>query len=238
MASIATLDDDVRAALFQYVCDADAPVTREAAAHAVGISRKLAAFHLDKLLASGLLDARPAATRSGRVGRTPKVYASASATISVTVPPRTPDLLAEILLAAVATEQPGHTRTSAEAIAHTRGCAVGRAEYDHLRPGRLGPERALTLCASVLRRLGYEPRRTPAAVRLHNCPFHPHARAEPELVCGINHALISGVLNGLHADTTLTATLAPRTDACCIEIHPLADHGVSGAPVPPVEPAS
>jgi len=37
------------------VRDADGPITREAAADAVGISRKLAAFHLDKLVAAGLL---------------------------------------------------------------------------------------------------------------------------------------------------------------------------------------
>ena len=44
-------------ALYAYVRSAAAPVTREAAAEAVGISRKLAAFHLDKLVEAGLLEA-------------------------------------------------------------------------------------------------------------------------------------------------------------------------------------
>lgn len=217
--TIAVLGDEVRAALYSYVREAGGPVTREAAANAVGISRKLAAFHLDKLVDAGLLQARIEAVGVRRVGRTPKVYAPAPAAISVTVPPRSPDLLAGILLAAVASEQPGQTaRQTALQVAYDRGAAAGAAERDRVRPGRLGPERALTVCAALLERQGYEPHRTQASIQLRNCPFHPHAETERDLVCGLNHALLSGVLDGLQAAPAVTAALAPRPDRCCVEL--------------------
>jgi predicted ArsR family transcriptional regulator len=47
-------------------------------------------------------------------------------------------------------------------------------------------------------------------VELHNCPFHPLAAQAPELVCGINHAFLAGMLAGLGADV-IDAQLRPRT---------------------------
>ncbi|HZY74931.1 MAG TPA: helix-turn-helix domain-containing protein, partial [Jatrophihabitantaceae bacterium] len=100
VAAIATLDDDVRRALFTCVRDAPGPVTREAAAEAVGISRKLAAFHLDKLVAAGLLDARTEAVGDRRVGRTPKVYEPSRRHLEVSLPQREHGLLADVLITA------------------------------------------------------------------------------------------------------------------------------------------
>src|SRR5690349_8929404 len=103
VAAVAALDDDVRRRLYEFVRAAGAPVTREAAATGVGISRKLAAFHLDKLVELGLL-------RSGfgpgprRVGRAPRWYEPGPREVAVTVPERTPEVLAEILVDAVLAE--------------------------------------------------------------------------------------------------------------------------------------
>lgn len=66
MAALAVLGDESRRRLLEFVRRARRPVTREEASAAVGISRKLAAFHLDKLVASGLLEAGTAGT--GRAG--------------------------------------------------------------------------------------------------------------------------------------------------------------------------
>ena len=101
IAAVAALDDDVRRALYRYVRDAPAPVTREDAAAAVGISRKLAAFHLDKLVGVGLLRAGYASGGNRRVGRAPKVYEPSGQDVAVAVPARRPDLLAELLLETV-----------------------------------------------------------------------------------------------------------------------------------------
>ena len=47
MAAIALLADELRQRLYRFVAAQPGPVTRDQAAAAVGISRKLAAFHLD-----------------------------------------------------------------------------------------------------------------------------------------------------------------------------------------------
>jgi predicted ArsR family transcriptional regulator len=68
------LADELRQRLYRFVAAQSGPVTREQAAVAVGISRKLAASHLDKLAAAGLLEiatADPASRRPGP-GRAPK----------------------------------------------------------------------------------------------------------------------------------------------------------------------
>jgi predicted ArsR family transcriptional regulator len=54
---------------------------------------------------------------------------------------------------------------------------------------------------------------------LRNCPFHPLAARAPELVCGINHAYIAGVLEGMKANR-VRADLTPRAGECCVEVRP------------------
>jgi predicted ArsR family transcriptional regulator len=74
LAAIALLGDELRQRLYRFVAAQPGPVTRDQAAAAVGISRKLAAFHLDKLTAAGLLQATasdPASRRPGP-GRAPR----------------------------------------------------------------------------------------------------------------------------------------------------------------------
>src|SRR5581483_3780454 len=87
--SVSVLVEESRRRMFAFIRGAGHPVTRDEAAASVGISRKLAAFHLDKLVDAGLLRARygaPGAQR--RVGRQPKVYEPTDAQISVTIPER------------------------------------------------------------------------------------------------------------------------------------------------------
>lgn len=220
ITALAALGDEQRRRLFGYIRQARRPVTREEAAVSAGISRKLAAHHLDKLVAAGLLSARyqpPAGIR--KVGRTPKVYELAEAAISVSIPERRHEILAGILLDAVRTESAGETaRQAAVRTARQRGRDLGAAERDRLRPGRLGAERALTITEAVLAGHGFEPARpTPTEVELRNCPFHPLAAQAPELVCGINHAFLAGLLDGLGA-VALDAQLRPRPGHCCVRL--------------------
>src|SRR3954451_16981081 len=106
VAAIAALDDDVRRSLSEHVRGAGVPVTREEGAAAVGISRKLAAFHLDKLVDLGVLRSGFGPATDRRVGRAPRRYEPAEADIAVRVPERSPELLASILVEAVTTEEP------------------------------------------------------------------------------------------------------------------------------------
>lgn len=221
VAAIAALDDDVRRALFVCVRDAGHPVTRESAARTVGISAKLAAFHLDKLVTAGLLQARIQAVGARRVGRAPKVYEPSGQDVGVTVPQREYGLLAELLVAAVQGVA-GNTTPSDDALDAARGRGVdeGTAAREQLRPGRLGVERARSLIEEILGARGFEPARDGSEVRLRNCPFHPVAAEAPELVCALNHAYLDGLLHGLGADAALEAVLAPAPGACCVRLRP------------------
>jgi predicted ArsR family transcriptional regulator len=218
--AVAALGDDLRRGMYAFARAARRPVTREEAAAAVGISRKLAAFHLDRLVDAGLLRFRYEPVGGVRkVGRTPKVYEPTDVDVQVAIPVRRHEVLADILVDAVLTEGDGESaRAAAVRVAHQRGSELGAAERERTRPGRLGAERALTVAESLLGRYGFEPSRAaPTCVRLRNCPFHPIAGKAPELVCGINHAFLSGVLTGLQA-ATVQAVLAPTAGECCVEL--------------------
>jgi predicted ArsR family transcriptional regulator len=220
LSAAAVLADDLRHSMYAFIRRADGPVTRDEAAAAVGISRKLAAFHLDKLVDAGLLRAsyaRPAGLP--RPGRTPKVYVPAGIDVQVSIPHREHAVLAGILVDAVSAGGTGEDAAQAALrVAAERGRELGAADRERLRPGRLGAERALTLAVGALERLGFEPERAePTRVWLRNCPFQPLAGRAPDLVCGINQAFLSGYLNGLGA-SALTAVLLPRPRACCVEL--------------------
>ncbi len=206
--AVTALVDQVRRALYDYVRGQDHPVTRDEAAEAQLISRNLAAFHLDKLVSAGLLQARyeaPTDQPRGR-GRTPKVYEAAPGCIALTIPERHYDLIGEILAQAVA-EDPTDARSAALRLAAQRGAAIGR-QVDAGRP-----------VVAVLAELGFEPADNEELIRLRNCPFHALAVQQTELVCGLNEAFIAGLLTGLgRAD--LRARLAPGPGACCVQIRP------------------
>lgn len=223
--AIAALDDDLRGGMYAFIRSARRPVTRDEAAAAVGISRKLAAFHLDKLVEAGVLQADYQPVSGIRkAGRTPKVYQPVGADIRISIPSRKPDLLADILLDAVLasgnTAEGEDARQAALRAAQERGHQIGAEERERTRPGRLGTERALTMTEAVLHRHGFEPDRASATcVRLGACPFHPLTARAPELVCGINHAFLAGLLDGLGAGT-VRAVLDPGAGECCVEMRP------------------
>jgi predicted ArsR family transcriptional regulator len=203
----AALVDPVRRRLYEHVRAQAGPVTRDDAARAVGVSRGLAAFHLDKLVEVGLLTAGfgPRPGPPGRPGRSPKVYQPSGAQLSLAIPERRYDLLGEILVEAVSRE-PRDAAVAAERIAYERGAGIGQAA---------GP----TPVADVLAGLGFEPHEESGRIRLRNCPFHRLAVMAPQLVCELNQRFVAGVLDGL-GDPPYRAVLAPRSGACCVELRP------------------
>jgi predicted ArsR family transcriptional regulator len=206
--AVVALADSSRRALYAYVRRADHPVSREEAGQAAGISRGLAAFHLDKLVDAGLLRARHEASpgRPRGRGRAPKVYELASTGVTVTIPERRYELIAEILADAVA-EEPADAEHAALRLAHRRGLETG---------ARL-PEEGGDL-VGALDLLGFEPQQdADGNLLLHNCPFHVLAVRQTALVCGLNHAFVSGIVEGL-GDTRVEARLAPRPGACCVQL--------------------
>jgi predicted ArsR family transcriptional regulator len=223
LAMLAALDDPVRRRLYRYVRHRGQPVTREEAAADAGVSRKLAAFHLDKLVDVGLLQARYEAPpdRRPRVGRAPKVYQPSAAEVRVSIPERRYDLLAEVLVDALGRpDQEGMAERAAREVAGARGRDLGDRIRQERRLGRPGAERTMRAAGEALDQLGFET--VPGdqgSLMLRNCPFQAVARRAPELVCGINHAFIDGLVRGL-GNQTVQVLLVPRPDGCCVELHP------------------
>ena len=224
MAAIALLADELRQRLYRFVAAQPGPVTRDQAAAAVGISRKLAAFHLDKLLAAGLLEAAapdPASRQPGP-GRAPKAYRPTAEEVAVSVPERRYDALGEVLSQAMVADGPtGRAWRAAQRLAHDRGQALGERVRAQRRLGRLGPERALGVTGELLGACGYQPARTPSQLQLvlRNCPFQQLAHTASELVCGLNRDFVAGLLQGLGArriEAVLDPAAAADPHRCCV----------------------
>lgn len=220
--TLGILDDDLRRSLYIYVRKQARPITRDEAAADVGMSVKLAAWHLDKLEKAGLLSTHYARKpgRSGPgAGRSSKFYVTSDVEIDVSIPERSYDFVGEILVAAIASEKEGlNSHEAALGIADQRGREIGKEIRNELGLRRPGRDRALRVAEERLAELGYEPYRADKkTVSLRNCPFHRLARQAPELVCGINQAFIDGLLRGL-GNEFVEASLEPTPGQCCVKL--------------------
>jgi predicted ArsR family transcriptional regulator len=219
---VAVLDDPVRRRLYDYIAMQPGGVSRSEAAAAVGIQRTLAAFHLDRLAEAGLVDVtfgRLAGQAGPGAGRPAKLYRRAAAEHQVSVPPRDYRAAAELLAEVVdiTGAEPQLQRS-----AKSRGAAAGRAAR-----WQAPAEPPDDLVAGVLTAHGYQPYRDGADIRLRNCPFHVLASRYPPLICGMNLALLEGLLEGA-AVTTLEATLDPRPADCCVVVREVGEVGEVG----------
>lgn len=216
IAGIAVLDDPVRRSLYLYVSRQGEPVSRDAAADATGATRENAAFHLDKLVEAGLLEAsyRRLGGRTGPgAGRPSKVYRRSAQKLQVTLPARRYELAAEVLAQALDTPRAKSPSASVAAAAHRAGAALGAAAS--ARGVRGSSLRRLT---QLLDAQGYEPTEAPCGlVRMRNCPFHEVASAHPDLVCGMNLAFMEGIVEGAAAEGVI-ASLDPQPGQCCVTL--------------------
>lgn len=218
---LAALSDDLRRQLYLHVRGQADPVSREEAAGAVGISRKLAAFHLDKLVEQGLLAygyQRPPGRSGPGAGRPAKVYRPSDVEIEVSIPERRYDLMGTLLADAIRTEPPD-TASVPHAVATAReaGRTLGEAVRSERRLRPPGAERAIAVAAEVLEAHGFEPYREGRELRLRNCPFHALSRHAPELVCAMNHAFIDGLVRGI-GNESLDVVLEPKPGQCCVTL--------------------
>lgn len=227
LTALSALEDQVRRRLYQFVTGRREPVGRDEAAGAVGIGRPLAAYHLDKLVELGLLTAsyqRPAGRRGPGAGRPAKVYVRSEREFAVTVPPRDYELAARLLAAAVESDTSGAGRDALRKAAWKFGADAGAgagvgASGTSAGPGPgPGPDSGQHALAGVLSAYGYEPwRGEDGVIRLRNCPFHQLADRHRDVVCGMNLALINGLVAGLPA-AGLRPVLDPQPGCCCVAI--------------------
>ncbi|MEV0590810.1 helix-turn-helix transcriptional regulator [Nonomuraea cavernae] len=201
--ALALLHDPVRRSLYDVVAASGGDVGRGEAAESAGISRTLAAHHLDKLVEAGLLESglRPQERRGPGSGRPAKVYRRAAGERSVSLPPRDYQGLASVLAGVV-------ELLGADEEAERAARRAGR---------RLAGTRGDEPVETVLRERGYEPYAEGDRLRMRNCPFHALSREQPVLVCSMNLALCQGLLEGL-GDDPERARLDPRPGECCVSL--------------------
>src|SRR3954464_6873517 len=104
LAAVASLGDESRRKLFDYVTAAADAVGRDDAAKTLGLARSTASFHLDRLVRDGLLavEFRKLGGREGPgSGRPAKLYRAAVDEVAASVPERHYDLAAELLVSAI-----------------------------------------------------------------------------------------------------------------------------------------
>lgn len=216
--SVAVLAEPTRRRVYDVVRRSDTPVTREAVADAIGITQRLAAFHLDRLADAGLVAvdyARPPGRSGPGAGRPAKRYAATSVELELALPPRQYNWVARILAAAIATK-PKDADASAIALARAEGKRAGELQRPPRKPrGRAAIEAA----QQTLNHLGYEPvEDADQRVRLRNCPFHDVVDVAPGLICSLNEQLVAGVLEGLGVDDRCAARLDGAPPDCCVTV--------------------
>jgi predicted ArsR family transcriptional regulator len=219
---LCVLDDPARWSAYLAVRTAGGPLTRVEVADEVGISVRLAAFHLEKLLSEGFLEASyERDEREVVVGHPAKRYRPTDLELEVSIPPRRYDLAAEILAEALDEASSAPPEETLADVAAEYGRHVGRKAR-----ARNGDSRLLT----ALRLIGYEPATTGADISLRNCPFKHVAEARPEVICRMNLAFVAGVLVGAQSRSH-QAVLSRPPGRCCVVVAPIPSSGHT-TPVP------
>ena len=206
IGAVAALDDPMRRRLLQLVGDSTLPVSRDAAAATLSVSRSTVAFHLDRLVEAGLLVVayeRVNGLTGPGSGRPAKVYSRAPGELNVSIPERHYDLMGDLLATAVENADDADSALDAlRAAATTAGREAGRA--------------AGTL-EQVLYETGYEPVPGPERTTLGNCPFHSLARRHTEVVCAANEAFLRAAVEEVGSDPA-KVVLEPTGSGCCVWI--------------------
>lgn len=214
VSGVSALAEPARRALYLYVASQPGPVSREQAAEGCDLPAHSAKFHLDRLVDAGLLEVefRRLTGRTGPgAGRPAKLYRRATREISVSLPERRYDVAGHVLAAAI-------DRSLAEGLPLRQALA----EAAELEGRRIAEETAPSSADSsqraeqVLVTHGYEPRTDEAGICLLNCPFDALAKEHTALVCGMNVALVAGVLDAVECED-LEAVLDPEPGLCCVK---------------------
>ncbi|MGH2402412.1 MAG: helix-turn-helix transcriptional regulator [Candidatus Limnocylindria bacterium] len=214
LAAVSLLDEPVRRRLYDWVVAQARPVGREEAANALGLTRALATFHLDRLEAGGLLEAGYKRL-TGRVGpgagRPARVYWRAEREFSVMLPERRYERAAQLFAAALERLGDGTPPDALRREAHALGEEIGGSRRHTAPANRL---------SAALEGGGYEPYlEATGTIRLRNCPFDALADRHRPLMCGTNLALAEGIARGAGV-TELRPILDPQPGFCCVAFVP------------------
>ncbi|MGX4688258.1 helix-turn-helix transcriptional regulator [Streptomyces sp. JNUCC 63] len=183
-------------------------------AERIGVHPNTVRFHLDALVAEGLVVRQveaPSGPGRPRTVYTPRPGMDRRGT-------RSYRLLAQILLGQLASQGPGAREAATEA-----GRAWGGFLVDPLPPSRQPTaERSAARLLTLLDDLGFAPEpegggagKAPERIRLRHCPFLELAEEYGQLVCPVHLGLMQGALAELRAPLAATG-LEPfaEPDSC------------------------
>jgi len=218
LMAVALLAEPTRQRLYLYLRERKEPVGREEAARHTGVKPRLAAFHLDRMAEAGLLDVE-FRRLTGRVGpgagRPAKVYSVSSRSFSVEVP-QTRYALAASMMATALTA--GGPRADGAKSLQDVATAVGESLGDEIRRQARTKGARQEAVRGKLKQLGYEPQvQESGEWTMRNCIFSDLSRSHRELVCPMNAALVTGLLNGAHLSSLHVESRIARPD-CCVQV--------------------
>ncbi len=226
LAAVSALGEPTRRALYDYIVDAAGWVSRDQAADGVGLERGTAAHHLERLAADGLLEVdfqRLTGRQGPGAGSPAKLYRRARREFEVSLPPRDYALAGQMLAEAAERARTGPTDivTALDEVATTKGHVLAETIRARLAAPRVRRSAAnkRKVVLRVLEEEGYEPHaRRDGTFVLRNCPFHRLAQEHTELICGMNHCLVSAAVDAIDG-AGLQARLEPEEGLCCVKLH-------------------
>lgn len=219
----AVLADPTRYRIYQHVLTLTRPVPVAEVAERFDLHPNVARLHLGKLVDIGLLAAT--AVKTGKGGRPGYVYSASGHAVSLTVPARDFQLLADLLVQSLELLGEGG-KEAIDQIGRTFGRRLGREAVETAATAGetdKSPEEFLTVCANALQRLGVQAIVTrgvdgAANLVLRTCGFHEVAAAHPEQVCHMCKSMVEGITAAvLEAQPNVTqAATVPRGDRECV----------------------
>jgi predicted ArsR family transcriptional regulator len=217
LAAVALLAEPLRQRLYEYLRERGEPVGREEAAQHTGITARLAAFHLDRMAEVGLLDIgyRRLSGRSGPgAGRPAKLYSISSRKFEVVIPQTRYALAASMMATALDADGSQDGPGALQEVAATVGEKLGEG----IRKGSRTKKARQEAVQRQLAQLGYEPQVGESGVwTLRNCIFAELSGSHRQLVCGMNAALVAGMLDGARVRSLHLERRAPGP-ACCVQL--------------------
>ncbi|MEO8639214.1 MAG: transcriptional regulator [Chloroflexota bacterium] len=217
--AVSLLAEPVRGALYEWVVNAGRAVSRHEAAGALGITRALAAFHLDRLAGADLLavEYRRLSGRCGPgAGRPSKLYRPATRDVSVSLPGRRYETAAALFARTIEQSEKQLPPDALSAAAREMGKDIGSAARPQAGK-RPSPTRLQEVLLATLAERDYQPKVRSGEIRLENCPFQRLVDEHRPLICGMNLALIEGLISGLGARRVAARTVPPP-ERCCVAI--------------------
>jgi predicted ArsR family transcriptional regulator len=227
LAAIAALGEPLRRDMYLFVAAAPDALSRDRVAERFGVSRGVAAFHLDKLAELGLLDTeyrRPPGRSGPGAGRPAKFYRPKTQDVSFSVPPREYELAGRLLAEAVTVAEREDEPVSralgdvARRVGRSLGAQARERAGEHADRGQLIDAAYEELCECA-----YQPRSDDTGITLANCPFHGLAQEYRDLVCGMNLEIMEGFTQVLEG-AGLEARLEPCAGQCCVRLHKVSAH--------------